>query len=66
MSETKAALSIREAGAIADAGRSTMYRAIKSGELVARKRGRRTIILRDDLQRWLDGLARVEPASTPQ
>lgn len=50
------AYSIPEAASIADAGRTTIYRAISAGELVARKRGRRTVILSDDLAAWLRGL----------
>lgn len=37
-------------------GRSTIYRAIKRGELTARKAGGRTLIMSDDLQAWLDAL----------
>jgi excisionase family DNA binding protein len=51
--------SIQEAMKIANAGRTTIYRAISSGELIARKRGRRTIILADDLRRWLENLPPV-------
>ena len=51
--------SIQEAMKIANAGRTTIYRAISNGELVARKRGRRTIILADDLRRWLESLPPV-------
>jgi excisionase family DNA binding protein len=50
------AYSIAEACAAARAGRTAIYEAIKAGELIARKRGRRTIILSEDLRRWLDDL----------
>jgi excisionase family DNA binding protein len=53
--------SIGEACAAARAGRTAVYQAIRAGQLTARKRGRRTIILNDDLRRWLEGL----PALTP-
>ncbi|MGH9637076.1 MAG: helix-turn-helix domain-containing protein [Candidatus Angelobacter sp.] len=33
-----------------------IYEAIADGELIARKLGRRTIILRDDLMLWLNSL----------
>jgi len=40
----------------AKCGRTTIYAAIKSGALKARKIGRRTIILDEDLRRWLVSL----------
>jgi excisionase family DNA binding protein len=50
------AYSIAEACEIAGIGRTSIYEAINSGELIARKNGRRTVILSDDLRRWLQSL----------
>jgi excisionase family DNA binding protein len=36
--------------------RTTIYEEIKAGRLKARKLGRRTLILADDLQNWLAAL----------
>lgn len=49
-------LSISEACAMAGIGRTKIYQAISSGELVARKYGKRTIVLRQDLQTFLSAL----------
>ncbi len=40
-------------------GRTSVYAAIASGRLTARKAGRRTIILRDDLRAWLESFEPV-------
>jgi hypothetical protein len=40
-------------------GRTSIYDAIKSGELVARKWKRCTIVLGDDLARFLNNLSKV-------
>jgi excisionase family DNA binding protein len=53
------AYSVHEACSVARAGRTTLYEAIKLGELRAVKRGRRTLILRQDLYLWISGLPAV-------
>jgi len=40
-------------------GRTTVYAAIKSGTLTARKCGRRTVVLAGDLEAWLATLPTV-------
>jgi excisionase family DNA binding protein len=49
-------LSIIEACSVAGIGRTKLYSAMSTGELVARKFGKRRIILRDDLQKFLTSL----------
>ena len=58
---TPLAYSISEACAVARAGRTAIYDAIRKGALIARKRGRKTLILPDDLRRWVEGHPAVEP-----
>jgi excisionase family DNA binding protein len=51
-------------GAAAEAagvGRDTLYRAIARGELTARKVGARTVILADELRRWLASMPAIKP-----
>ena len=57
------AYSIAEACSVARAGRTSLYEAIRSGALRAVKRGRRTIVLADDLRRYLETLPVVVPKS---
>jgi hypothetical protein len=58
--EHSACLHSAEACVVARAGRTAIYEAIRSSELVARKRGRKTIILADDLRLWIERLPRLE------
>lgn len=55
------AYNISEACAVARAGRTSIYEAIRNGALTARKRGRKTLILPDDLRHWVEGHPAVEP-----
>jgi excisionase family DNA binding protein len=59
------ALTVPEACEAASASRTTLYGAIGRGELVARKRGRRTVVLVDDLKDWVGGLPKL-PAVPPK
>jgi excisionase family DNA binding protein len=54
------ALTVAEACAAARIGRTTLYEAIKRGDLVAAKYGRKTLIRVDDLRSWLASLPTVE------
>jgi excisionase family DNA binding protein len=49
------AYTVSEACSIARAGRTALYQAIARGQLRAIKRGRRTLVLAEDLSRWLEG-----------
>jgi excisionase family DNA binding protein len=53
-------LSVGEACRVAGIGRTKLYQAIAEGELKARKLGKRTLILRGDLQRFLKNLPEAE------
>ena len=55
------ALKISEACAASRCGRTTVYDAIKRGELRALKRGKSTLILENDLRQWLDSLPAITP-----
>jgi excisionase family DNA binding protein len=48
-----ATFSIAQAVRFLGIGRSTLYKIIKEGRLPVRKLGRRTLIMRDDLDRFI-------------
>jgi excisionase family DNA binding protein len=54
------AYTVSEACSAARIGRSTLYQLIATGELRALKRGRRTLILADDLRRFIESLPAME------
>jgi excisionase family DNA binding protein len=59
MNEAILVHSIPDACLIARVGRTTIYEAIRCGALRAVKRGRRTLILHDDLLHWVQSLPPV-------
>jgi excisionase family DNA binding protein len=59
----KLALTIPEVCELSGVCRSNIYVAISSGELRARKRGRSTLILRSDLNNWIEGLPDFAPCA---
>jgi excisionase family DNA binding protein len=50
------AYSIPQVCKLTGLGRTTIYAAIKCHHLIARRYGRRTVVLEQDLRRFLDGL----------
>jgi len=52
----KLSYSIEEAQKVCGIGRTKMYEVINAGDLQARKLGRKTIILRKDLEDFLEKL----------
>jgi excisionase family DNA binding protein len=53
------ALTVVEACTAARVGKTALYEAIATGALIARKHGRRTLVLPADLKRWLERLPTI-------
>lgn len=63
LSSDKLAFHIEEAREAGAGSRSEIYEALRRGDLKAKKRGRRTVILRDDLAAYLASLPDYQPRS---
>jgi hypothetical protein len=57
------ALTLTEAVAASKLSKSEIYRAFNRGDLTAKKQGRRTLILRDELVRYLTALPDLQVAA---
>lgn len=60
-SDGSIALHVNEAAKVGGVSRSELYKAMKAGDLRAKKHGRRTIILRTDLAAYLSALPDYSP-----
>ena len=60
--EKPAAYTIAQALVELSIGRDKLYKLIKGGRLPARKLGRKTLILADDLRAFLESLPAIEDA----
>lgn len=52
----KLAVTIPEAVEMTSIGRTSLYKLFKSGEIVRRKNGKRSLILVEDLERYIQSL----------
>lgn len=53
-------LSVKEVCRITGLSRTLISAQIRLGKLIARKAGRRTLVMRSDLRKWLEGLPTVQ------
>ncbi len=57
------AFTILAATKVAAVSRIELYRAVARGELTLRKRGKRSLILADDLRRWVQSLPTADSST---
>jgi excisionase family DNA binding protein len=62
--EEKLSYTIPEASALSGISRSDIYRAFRAGQLPAKKRGKRTLILAADLRQFLASLPDWKPEAS--
>jgi hypothetical protein len=63
MHNEKLTYTIPEAVEVAARSRTAIYQAFKTGELIGRKHGTRTVILAADLRNWLENLPQLNTQS---
>jgi hypothetical protein len=60
MSQAAIAVSVRDACSASACSRAVLYREARAGRVKLRKRGRRTVVLVEDLELWLRALPVLE------
>jgi hypothetical protein len=63
--QQRRAFTLAELTAMGHGCRSTLYKHIGSGHLRARKRGKRLVVLLEDLETWLESLPQAAIAVGP-
>ncbi|HWK95630.1 MAG TPA: helix-turn-helix domain-containing protein [Pseudolabrys sp.] len=56
------AYSVKDAAEVSGIGRTAIFAAIKSGQIVARKFGKRTLISAEDLKAFVESLPTIKKA----